>query len=213
VLNLRSETSDYWDRGLLGFALDPALLATGPAARPYIYVYYVYDAPPGQTAPYWNDRCPSPPDGPGPTLDGCVVTGRLARFTVDLATNVADPASRVDLISGGDWCAQFPSHGGGGMAFGPDGQLYLAGGDGASFTVADYGQRGGTVPDPTNPFTPINPCGRRTSAPRATPPGSTARSSGSTRTPARPRRATRSRPPPTRTRGGSSRRGSGTGSG
>ena len=35
------------------------------------------------------------------------------------------------------------------MVFGDDGQLYLTLGDGASFTGADYGQRGGTVPDAT----------------------------------------------------------------
>ena len=37
------------------------------------------------------------------------------------------------------------------MTFGSDGMLYLAGGDGASFTVRDYGQRGGTVPNADEP--------------------------------------------------------------
>ena len=152
VLDLRTEVDDYWDRGLLDMVLDPAFL-TG---RPYLYVYYTYDAPPGRTAPVWNDNCLGNPTGPGATDDGCVVTGKLARYTINLTTNAALPASRVELLH--DFCAQFPSHNGGGMVFGADGQLYVAGGDGASFTVRDYGQRGGTIPDTTNPFTPFNPC-------------------------------------------------------
>ena len=40
-----------------------------------------------------------------------------------------------------DWCQQFPSHSIGSLAFGPDGDLYVSGGDGASFDFADYGQR------------------------------------------------------------------------
>ena len=45
--------------------LDPQFLATGPAARPYLYLYYVEDATPGDTAPVWNDasaRSRSAPD-------------------------------------------------------------------------------------------------------------------------------------------------------
>ena len=73
----RSPTSarkvdDYWDRGLLGLALAPNF-----PTNPYVYVLYTYDAPIGGTAPVWNDACPSPP---GPTTDGCVVSGRLSRL-------------------------------------------------------------------------------------------------------------------------------------
>ena len=57
------------------------------------------------------------------------------------------------------------------MAFGSDGMLYLAGGDGASFTVRDYGQRGGTVPNAADPYTPINPCGDPLTV--TSPPGTT----------------------------------------
>ena len=45
--------------------------------NPYVYVLYTYDAPIGGTAPSWNDGCPTPP---GPTTDGCVVSGRLSRL-------------------------------------------------------------------------------------------------------------------------------------
>jgi glucose/arabinose dehydrogenase len=53
------------------------------------------------------------------------------------------------------WCQQFPSHSIGHLAFGPDGMLYVTGGDGASFTNTDWGQFGGGAGSPT----PANPCG------------------------------------------------------
>src|SRR5262249_60633194 len=72
VVDLRPEVDDYWDRGLLGLALDPNFPAT-----PYVYLLYTYDGGPGQTAPVWSDACPTPP---GPPTDGCVVTGKLVRL-------------------------------------------------------------------------------------------------------------------------------------
>jgi glucose/arabinose dehydrogenase len=149
VVDLRSDVNSYWDRGLLGMALDPGF----SGSRPYLYLYYVYDAPPGGTAPVWNDTCPTPPGG---TTDGCVVTSRLDRIEIDPSTHVMVSGSRTNLLW--DWCQQFPSHAGGAMAFGPDGELYLAGGDGASFNVRDYGQKGGTLPTPASAITPVNPC-------------------------------------------------------
>ncbi len=49
--DLRTEVDNYWDRGLLGLALDPGFPAT-----PYVYVLYTYDAPPGGTAPSGTTR-------------------------------------------------------------------------------------------------------------------------------------------------------------
>jgi hypothetical protein len=75
--DLRTEVDDYWDRGLLGLALDPKF-----PARPYVYVLYTYDHNIGDPAPppKWRDACPTPP---GPNTDGCVVSARLSRLTAD----------------------------------------------------------------------------------------------------------------------------------
>jgi len=149
VVDLRTVVHNWWDRGLLSLAVDPHFL-TG---SPYLYLYLVYNAPPGQVAPFWpSTSCPSPP---GQTTDGCVVTSELVRVTVNTTTNVA---STTDVLIH-DWCQQFPSHSGGAMVFDSSGNLIVTGGDGASFTGIDYGQRGGTLPNATTPVTPANPCG------------------------------------------------------
>ncbi|MDX6517005.1 MAG: hypothetical protein QOH73_2671, partial [Gaiellaceae bacterium] len=140
VADLRTEVDDYWDRGLLGLALDPNF-----PASPYIYALYTRDAPIGGSTPIWNDSCPSPP---GPTTDGCVVSGRLVKLT--LSGNTA--TSTQVLVDG--WCQQYPSHSLGDLNFGSDGALYVSGGEGASFTFSDFGQGGGSAGSPT----PRNPC-------------------------------------------------------
>lgn len=138
TVDLRPKVHDYWDRGFLGLTVDPAF-----PSRPYIYALYAYERLPDGTDPNWNDQCPTPP---GPTDQGCVITGRLSRITVD--TNGVATAEKT-LIT--DWCQQFPSHSIGTVAFGSDGALYITGGDGASFNFADYGQRGNPCADPPGP--------------------------------------------------------------
>lgn len=163
VADLGPDVMNYWDRGLLNMALDPAF-----PTKPYLYVFSVWGGAIGEDPQRWGDSCPTAPGGPGSTTDGCVASSRLERLTIDPATNVLQ--SRKLLLW--DGCQQFPSHAGGAMAFGADGQLYLALGDGANFNGLDYGQRGGTVPNPADPFTPVNPCGDPvtvTSSPGTTP--------------------------------------------
>ncbi len=144
LADLRPQVMNYWDRGLLSLAIDPQF-----PARPYVWVLYAYDAPPGGTAPVWNDACPSPP---GPTTDGCVVSGRLSRLTVGPGNTLAAPE---EVLISGQWCQQYPSHSLGDLQFGADGALYVSAGEGASFTFADWGQGGGSSGSPT----PTNPCG------------------------------------------------------
>ena len=138
--DLRTNVYNFWDRGLLGLALDPNF-----ATNPYVYVLYTHDALIGGTAPKWgapgvdSDPCPSPP---GPTTDGCLASGRLSRLRAN--GNSAGPEQV--LIE--DWCQQFPSHSVGSLAFGPDGALYASAGDGASFTIVDAGQQGNPCGDP-----------------------------------------------------------------
>ncbi len=154
--DLNVNVHNYWDRGMMGLAVDPGY-STG---RPYVYVLYAYNhiLGSGAAAPRWpsdavnpyTDRCTNPPAG---TTDGCVISGRLSKLT-----------SAGGVMSGGedvlieDWCQQFPSHSMGSLMFGPEGALYVSAGDGASFNsgTPDYGQLGGTL---IGTPTPVNPCG------------------------------------------------------
>jgi glucose/arabinose dehydrogenase len=139
--DLRTQVYNFWDRGLLGLALDPQF-----PSNPWVYVSYTRDAEIGGTAALWgspgatSDPCPTPP---GPTQDGCVVSGRLSRLQASGNVMVGQEQVLID-----DWCQQYPSHSVGDLVFGPDGALYASGGDGASFGGStDYGQSG----DPRNP--------------------------------------------------------------
>ena len=133
LINLGTKVHSYWDRGLLGMTLDPDF-----PTKPFVYVLYTYDAGIGGTAPQWNDTCPTPP---GPTTDGCVVTGRLSRMEVSPNNKVV---GEEQVLIQDQWCQQFPSHSVGSLMFGPEGALYVSAGEGASFTLTDYGQFGGS---------------------------------------------------------------------
>lgn len=141
VADLRTQVHNFWDRGLLGMALDPQF-----PTRPYIYVLYTYDGDVGGTSPKFGTANTTSDPGPDATGSGALVSGRLSRLTI--SGNTLVPGSEKVLIS--DWQQQFPSHSIGTLSFGPDGALYASAGDGASFNYADYGQTGNPFSDPTN---------------------------------------------------------------
>ncbi|TDD88537.1 PQQ-dependent sugar dehydrogenase [Actinomadura rubrisoli] len=147
--DLRSQTFNGWDRGLLGMALHPNF-----PTDPRVYVMYTYNGQLGGTYPKWpsadgtNDQCPDPP---GANNAGCVVAGRISVLSpaVQARAALAGPVNEQVLVE--DWCQQFSSHSIGTLAFGKDGQLYAGGGDGASFQYADYGQKNNACGDPPQP--------------------------------------------------------------
>lgn len=125
-----ANVNNFGDRGLLGLALDPSFASNG-----YVYAAYTYDVD------------PTVPDGRK--------TARLIRINASAPSgDVADPASRLVLLgtqvgtpakpSCEDWpltddCipSDDTSHSMGAIKFGPDGKLYLATGDAASYATVD----------------------------------------------------------------------------
>jgi len=96
--------------GLLGLALHPDLLLS--RGRDYVYLAYTYDADPGEP-----------------------VTRRLRvrRFSYDASTQtLGSPVVVLDDLPAHD------DHGGGRLAIGPDGTLYLSRGDLGSNFLANY---------------------------------------------------------------------------
>lgn len=143
LADLRTNVHNFWDRGLLGMALDPKF-TTG---RPYVYVLYTADSSPGVAAPKWGTaNADDDPGGSDPIGAGTPVTGKLSRLTI--GANGIVGGSELVLIN--DWNQQFPSHSIGDLKFGPDGYLYASAGDGASFNAVDSGQFGNPFGDPTN---------------------------------------------------------------
>src|SRR5215218_10853960 len=75
--DLRTQVHNFWDRGLLGLALDPNFPAT-----PYVYVLYTYDGDVGQNnAPKYGTPGGTTDAGPDATGVGAWVSGRLSRLT------------------------------------------------------------------------------------------------------------------------------------
>jgi len=161
--DLRTDVYDSGDRGLLGLALDPEF----DEGRPYVYALYTYDHILGDPnpAPKWGKKATT--GDPCPDLNGgdaCLVSGRLVRLKAigNHAEEAAGEPLQQVLTEG--WCQQFSSHSIGDLRFGPEGALYASGGDGASFTSADYGQFG----DEPNPCgDPPEPAGTADSPPDA----------------------------------------------
>jgi glucose/arabinose dehydrogenase len=151
--DLRTETYDHADRGLLGLAVDPNF-----PASPYVYALFTYDHILGEEdpPPKWglpNTTGDSCPEAPANGADDCVVSSRLVRYTATVSEDgggdLHATVSGEKALIPEEWCQQFSSHSVGDLRFGPEGALYASGGDGASFASPDYGQLG----------EPENPCG------------------------------------------------------
>jgi len=157
--DLRGDVYDNGDRGLLGLALDPEFETNGK-----VYALYTWDHVLGDP---WNNLSPTPeygkpetsgdPDCPEQNnTHSCLVSGRLVVLEEDEghpgeAVTEGGLPKEEQLLEG--WCQQFNSHSVGELQFGPEGALYVSGGDGASYeSIADYGQLGPPIGDP-------NPCG------------------------------------------------------
>ncbi|MGH8958735.1 MAG: PQQ-dependent sugar dehydrogenase [Acidimicrobiia bacterium] len=125
IIDIAGDVNSYHDRGLLGLAVDPQF----GQGSDYVYVLYT------------EDDLDTLSDGPG------VVNGRLSRF---LVSGNNDITGSEDLLLEGAWCAQFPSHTIGDLAFTASGHLLVSAGDGANFDpdVPDHGQHGNPCVDP-----------------------------------------------------------------
>jgi cysteine-rich repeat protein len=134
--DLRTNVHNYFDRGLLDLALHPDFPAT-----PYVYVFYVLDAPIGGTPPIYGTA--------GATSDGCDVAGGcIVANRVSRLEAAGDVMTGAEHVLAEDWCQSYPSHSGGGLAFGADGALYVSGGEGATAVSVDYGQTTNGCGDP-----------------------------------------------------------------
>ena len=186
-----SQVHDFWDFGFLGLEIDPQY-----PARPYLYALYAHDI-----HGLWDDSCLYIT---GSAVAGCRVDGRLVRLELD--ANGQMVGSEHVLIED-RFCGQF-DHSIGDLEFLADGSLIVSAGDGADATSIDIGQHfvGSNSIPRTRAVTPrdrsasrcspppprVEPFDHRMCSRGATRRASTARSCGSTRTPAPPRPATHS---------------------
>ncbi|MGE5407499.1 MAG: PQQ-dependent sugar dehydrogenase [Syntrophothermus sp.] len=170
--DLSKPVYDFADHGLLGLALDPRF----DQGRPYVYALYTFNhelEDPGTQTPlvsdpkaetprwsskgpgYENDRCPEGEEAENEEIAqeklGCEVSGLLVRLTASgghAVPTAAEPEEDV-LLEG--WCQQSTTHSIGDVGFGPEGNLFVTGGEGAMYSEPDYGQFGNPCEDPPQP--------------------------------------------------------------
>ena len=87
--DLPTNVHNFWDRGLVGLALDP-----GFPVDPCVYVLYAHDAPIGQTAPRWGTAGTTSESRQNPpwATDGCVISGHREQN----ASDRSEAATRVE---------------------------------------------------------------------------------------------------------------------
>ena len=149
--NLAKQTFDWGDHGILGLALDPKF----DEGRPYVYALYSFNhelgKPPNVDMPEFPSAGSGSSEYEGDECleeNKCVVSGRLVRLTAEgdeAKKQGGEPEEKV-LLEG--WCQQSSSHSIGDLSFGPEGALYVSGGEGAIYTDTDYGQYENLCGDP-----------------------------------------------------------------
>jgi glucose/arabinose dehydrogenase len=126
VIDISDHVNSYWDRGLLGLAVDPDF-----ATNHFVYLLYTYEA--------------NPVDPSG------AKTSRLTRITVTDANRPAEPSAPETVLVGSIGKAPCPapadtvdcipsdgySHSIGTVRADPDGTLWLGSGDSSGFWGAD----------------------------------------------------------------------------
>lgn len=128
ILDLSGQVNSYWDRGLLGLALDSNF-----ASNRYVYLLYT------------REVAPMTPDGSG------AMVSRLTRITVNPDNSVQNPAAPETILLGSYASGTCPapsntldcipsegaSHSIGTVRSAPDGTLWVGSGDASSFGAVD----------------------------------------------------------------------------
>jgi glucose/arabinose dehydrogenase len=125
-----ANVATYGDRGLLGIALDPNFASNG-----YVYLSYTWDSRPSvaggpKTAQVIRVNANTPSGDVANTASKVVLLGSVVGTSTK--PSCEDFAAGADCIPADGW-----SHSVGALKFGPDGMLYFANGDAASYTQVD----------------------------------------------------------------------------
>lgn len=126
--DVSSHVNRYWDRGLLGVAVDPGFATNG-----YVYLAYVFEntADPESTGQKTSrvTRIQADPANPDVALPGeTVLIGAIGTPPCSAQPAGADCIPADEVSHSIDW-----------LRFGPDGKLYVSNGDGSSFSGATSG--------------------------------------------------------------------------
>ncbi len=123
ILDIANEVNSYWDRGLLGIAVDSDF-----TNQPYVYLLYTRELQPmiGDGEGAMSSRLDRVTIGPGNQ-----VSGRTTLLGTHPSACPA-PANTVDCIP-----SEGASHSIGSVRSAPDGTLWVGSGDASSFNIVD----------------------------------------------------------------------------